>query len=229
MAALTPPRPLLAAAQRGTGRALTRRDGHGGCGPRRLCPGRGSSSGCPRSPGGISGRRGESTGRPGGSRRPRYGGPRRVAGPVRSSEPAHGRSQAYRGSFSVCPERLSAFPSTVAGRTCRLDRSAAYPRHIGQVPPQPIGFPRARRCVRRVALVLRRTGSRMRFRVHIHKTPPARLQCTSAPWANTRGCRASRPVRPLSCLDGNGGGDPRGACPGGPGEVGGCGTPGSGS
>ena len=72
---------------------------------------------------------------------PRYGGPRRVAGPVRSSEPDHGRSQAYRGSFSVCPERLSAFPSTVAGRTCRLDRSAAYPRHIGQVPPQPIGVP----------------------------------------------------------------------------------------
>jgi hypothetical protein len=152
---------------------------------------------------------------------PRRGGPRRVAGPVRSSEPAHGRSQAYRGSFSVCPERLSAFPSTVAGRTCRLDRSAAYPRHIGQVPPQPIGFPRARRCVRRGGRVLRRTGSRMpRFRVHTHKTPPARLRCTSAPWANTRGM-SRVPATPAAILPGwQRRRRSSGACPGGPGEVG---------
>ena len=85
MAALTPPRPLTC--------RRSAWDGPGANMPgwsRRLrssaaLPWPGSSSGCPRSPGGISGRRGESTERPGGSRRPPL---RRPAAGGRSGPPS---------------------------------------------------------------------------------------------------------------------------------------------
>ena len=220
MAALTPPRPLTC--------RRSAWDGPGANMPgwsRRLrssaaLPWPGSSSGCPRSPGGISGRRGESTERPGGSRRPP---PPRPAAGGRSGPPSLLTEGARRtGDLSPFARRgvPRSRPRWLAARAA-LTAPLRIPGTSGRCRRSPSGSlaPAGAYAEGVGCSAVQAHGCRASGYIFTRRLQPG---CSVLPRHGPirGGCRASRPVRPLSCLDGNGGGDPRGACPGGPGEAG---------